>query len=180
MPDEMEKPAWRNWWLLSDDELFAQCEFDRYRASGPGGQKRNKTDSAVRLRHLPTKLIVTAADSRSQHLNRRRALERLREALAYEFRQGIDPDAIPTFLMEQKLAGKLLQQPRNPIFLMTASWVLELLDSHHGRLAETASAIGISTAPLVKFFETTPGLWQAAARIRQRHHQRPIRTDDSG
>lgn len=41
---------------LPDLELLKQCEIDTYRASGPGGQHRNKTESAVRLRHLPTGL----------------------------------------------------------------------------------------------------------------------------
>jgi protein subunit release factor A len=54
---------------------------DRYRGSGAGGQHRNKTDSCVRLTHLPTGLIVTAEDSRSQWQNRQVAWERLNERL---------------------------------------------------------------------------------------------------
>ena len=50
----------RAWSALSEDQLLAQCEVDTYRASGPGGQKRNKTSSAVRLRHLPSELMVIA------------------------------------------------------------------------------------------------------------------------
>ena len=73
---------------LSDQALLAQCELDRFRASGPGGQKRNKTESAVRLRHLPTGLVASATESRSQHENRARALRRLRERLALELRGG--------------------------------------------------------------------------------------------
>ena len=68
--------------LLSDDELLRQCDVDTYRASGPGGQKRNKTSSAVRLRHEPTGMSVTATESRSQHENKGRAVKRLRERLA--------------------------------------------------------------------------------------------------
>jgi len=53
-----------------------------YRSSGPGGQKKNKTESAVRIKHLPTGIIVTATESRSQFENKERALQRLRERLA--------------------------------------------------------------------------------------------------
>src|SRR4051794_28568175 len=72
-------PARAAWTALTDDQLLAQCEVDTYRASGPGGQKRNKTSSAVRLRHPPTGLLVIAEESRSQHENKARALRRLRK-----------------------------------------------------------------------------------------------------
>lgn len=55
---------------------------DTYRSSGPGGQHRNKTDSAVRLTHLPTGTMVTATEERSQHLNRLTAWQRLEARLA--------------------------------------------------------------------------------------------------
>src|SRR5437899_10680650 len=69
-----------DWTGLTDAALLAQCEVDTYRASGPGGQKRNKTSSAVRLRHTPTGLITIAEGSRSQHENTANALTRLRHA----------------------------------------------------------------------------------------------------
>src|SRR6266480_608539 len=74
------------WANLSDAHLLAQCEVDTYRASGPGGQKRNKTSSAVRIRHPASGLIVIAEESRSQHENRVRALRRLRQALYLKLR----------------------------------------------------------------------------------------------
>ncbi len=56
-------------------------EITFFRASGPGGQHRNTRETGVRIRHLPTGIVVTATERRSQAENRRIALERLAEAL---------------------------------------------------------------------------------------------------
>ena len=66
---------------LDDDELLAQCRVDTFRAGGAGGQHQNRTESGVRITHLPSGLVATARESRSQHRNRQTALGRLREAL---------------------------------------------------------------------------------------------------
>ncbi|WP_238146732.1 peptide chain release factor-like protein [Ornithinimicrobium murale] len=59
----------------------ADVRVDTYRDTGPGGQHRNKTDSAIRITHLPTGIVVTAAEERSQHQNRAVAWDRLRTEL---------------------------------------------------------------------------------------------------
>src|SRR5438270_6131834 len=82
------------WTALSDSQLLAECEVDTYRASGPGGQKRNKTSSAVRLRHPPSGLLVIAEESRSQHENKARALRRLRKALYLKLREPLVPEEL--------------------------------------------------------------------------------------
>src|SRR5437762_6362191 len=82
------------WTSLTDAQLLAQCQVDTYRASGPGGQKRNKTSSAVRVRHPPSGLIVIAEESRSQHENRLRALRRLRQALYLKIRDDLPAERL--------------------------------------------------------------------------------------
>src|SRR5436853_1689649 len=95
----MNRAAWTN---LTDAQLLAQCAVDTYRASGPGGQKRNKTSSAVRIRHPPSGLIVIAEESRSQHENRARALKRLRQAFYLKIREPLAAGA----LTPETLAGR--------------------------------------------------------------------------
>src|SRR5438093_5706230 len=95
------------WTTLTDAQLLAQCETDTYRASGPGGQKRNKTSSAVRIRHTPSGLIVIAEESRSQHDNRAKALKRLRQALYLELRESIRAEALSSVSQREELASVL-------------------------------------------------------------------------
>ena len=57
--------------------LARDCEVTPYKSSGPGGQKKNKTESSVRVRHLPTGITRIATESRSQARNRASALERV-------------------------------------------------------------------------------------------------------
>ena len=93
---------------LEADALLAKCDVDVYTGGGPGGQHRNKTESAVRLTHPPTGVTVTATERRSQHENREVALERLRERLvALTYVPKVRRATRPTKgSQERRLAGK--------------------------------------------------------------------------
>ena len=64
-----------------DEDLLRECDVDTFRSSGPGGQHVNKTESAVRLKHLPSGLTVTCREARSQHQNKAACLRKLRQKI---------------------------------------------------------------------------------------------------
>lgn len=98
----------------SDDDLLEQCKVTAFRASGSGGQHINVTDSAVRLVHLPTGIVITSQKERSQYLNKRACLKKLRylvEKLNYRKPKRI-PTRIPKSVKEKNLARKSLHSQK--------------------------------------------------------------------
>jgi len=176
MPDQTRAV----WTGLSDERLLAQCEVDTYRASGPGGQKRNKTSSAVRLRHPPSGLIVIAEESRSQHENRARALKRLRQALYLKLREQLLPGAVvshPDYRAARGADGRLDLGRKDPRFWPAAGVVLDVLAAVEARVSEAAAALGISTANLIAFLQVEPKVWEHANYLRARFGHKPLRGD---
>jgi hypothetical protein len=113
-------------WELPDDKLLQQCRFEAFVGSGPGGQKRHKTNAAVRYTHLPTGIHAIAADSRSQRENRIHALRNLRHKLAMGIRHDVDLLNFrpPAYLQEYP---GLHMSSRNPLYAATLALVLDVL-----------------------------------------------------
>jgi len=172
------------WTSLTDRKLLAQCAVDTYRASGPGGQKRNKTSSAVRVRHPPSGLIVIAEESRSQHENRVKALQRLRQAFFLKIRTPLtQEELVPEVLAAREgyqgshdKSGRLDLGKRDARFWPAVGVVLDVLHAQEARVSEASKALGISTANLLAFLQTSPKVWEQANILRARFGRKPLRS----
>ena len=162
--------------LASDDALIAQCEVDRYRASGPGGQHRNKTESAVRLRHKLTGISAIGEDSRSQSENKLHAVRRLRAALALEVREpvtGISP-RLAAFVAagtaplgaKTRLTGE---------YWAAMGELLDLLVANHLEIATTAQLLGITTGAMSKLLLHDEQVGRVVNDLRRAKSMRPLR-----
>jgi ribosome-associated protein len=94
----------------TDDELLSQCRVETFMAGGKGGQHQNRTESGVRLVHLPTGVVVTSREERSQHRNKTTALLRLRDRL--EKRNRHPPPRIPTRIPPAEKERRLQEKKR--------------------------------------------------------------------
>ena len=65
----------------SDEKLLEECDVETFRATGKGGQHVNTTNSAVRITHKPSGIVVSCQQERSQHRNKATCLARLREKI---------------------------------------------------------------------------------------------------
>ena len=140
----------RNEWLSLDDEALArQCRIDTCRGSGPGGQKRNKTSSMVRLLHLPSGILSENDETRSQHLNRIYAIRNLRLKIALSCR-------IPAE------TGPIGDPPglRSDSYSLWLARVLDVLEEKGYRLSDSTPAIGLGTGRLVRELAKLPLVWQ--------------------
>jgi hypothetical protein len=162
--------------LLDDDALLDQCEVDTLRASGPGGQKRNKTESAVRMRHKPSGIIVVANESRSQHENREVALQRMRKALALKLREPVTLDGVPEPIaaaIDKK--GKLNLGRKDARYVPAVAVALDVLGAHQGRISDAAKQLGVSTGNLSSFLTEDEDVFVEANVIRMQNGQGPLR-----
>lgn len=154
--------------LACDDAaLLKQCRVDTYRASGPGGQHRNRTLSAVRLTHMATGISVTGQERRSQHENRRKALARLRLALALQVRS-------PDFQIAEEVRavfaapGPVRVSSGNEQYPRVCAAALDALLAARGSLGAAAGLLGTSTGRLARLLGRDGDLLTAANRLRQR------------
>lgn len=162
-------------WDLSDEKLEAQCRFEAFVGSGPGGQKRHKTNAAVRITHVLMRVSAVAADSRSQRENKIHALRELRHKLAIELRREIADAASygpPAWLANYAALRINVKNPRYPAAL---AHVLDVMKSMQWNAARSAVMIGVSTSALLRFLHDDPAAWVAVNQERAATGLTPLR-----
>lgn len=163
---------------LTDDELLRQCSVETFRASGPGGQHRNKTDSAVRIRHNPTGMVAQAYERRSQHENKAVALRRLRESIALEVRQPVDIEhyeAPPDLAAILPSAGRQRVGPNNERYWPGIAALLDLFVALDCSISDAARQLGVSTGALARLLLDSPAVAAKANQLRVARGMRPLR-----
>jgi len=164
---------------LADPALLAQCEMDRLRGSGPGGQKRNKTESSVRLRHLATGLSALAGESRSQHENKARALRRLRERIAFDLREMVELDdyqvpAALAALLEQDPVRKSEKWLRSPEYLTAVGHLIDLYQAVGCSLPEAARRLSVTGGRLERVARADDRVMRKLGELKNAQRGHPI------
>ena len=148
----------RNAMLTAEDAvLLRDCEFIMQKGTGNGGQKINKTSSAVRLKHCPTGIAVSANEERSQSRNRHLALRKLR----YEIALNVHAEPGTEFT--------LLPSPSPSNHARLIPWIAGLfdrLDAANYDLAETAAQCGVSASQLERAMRKYPAVWRRYCELR--------------
>jgi hypothetical protein len=157
-------PSRTDYLNMTDDELLAVCRTDRFRASGPGGQHRNKTDSAVRVTVKDTEISASCVDHRSQHQNRREAVKRLRFEIALALREEAAP---------WQGAWKIGRKDRRyPGF---AGALLDALDECEYSVGDAGRLLGTSTGRLVRILAGDTRLWALVNQQREKRGLKALR-----
>jgi hypothetical protein len=161
---------------LNDEELLSQCDWLTTRRSGPGGQHRNKVETAVVLTHRPTGIKAEANERRSQAQNRTMALFRLRVAIAEQVRQPVAVNQEPSELWQPRAKGrKLTVSSEHVDFPSLLAEALDRVVAREFDLSLSAEELCVSTTQLARFLQQSPERWRWINEQRQSRNLRPLR-----
>jgi len=136
--------------LQADDAALSQlCELDFCRGSGPGGQKRNKSSSAARVRLIGTELCAEDCTERSQHRNRANALRKLKMAVAFAMREKFSPPS-------RNVCA--ISSPEYPLYVAK---LFDALAENAWSVPGSAPQLGVTPTALLKILSRDAQLWQA-------------------
>jgi hypothetical protein len=158
------------------DRLLRDCEFVRTRRGGPGGQHRNKVETAVVVTHVSSGVTAEANERRSQHQNRRVAVHRLRINLALAVRSPISAGQMPSDIWQSRCRnGRVAANPDHEDFPALLAEVLNVLQGCEMDVQNAAQRLTVTSSQLTKFLKLEP---RAIAQVNADRAQlglRPLR-----
>jgi len=158
------------------DALLTQCDTTRTRRGGPGGQHRNKVETAVVITHRPSGVSGQASERRSQDLNRQMAIQRLRVRLALAVRQPADASESPSDLWQSRSRGRQLAVNTEHVdFPALLAEALDRLAAAEWDVTVAAEQLGVTASQLVKFLKLEPAAFLQFNAARQARGLKPLR-----
>lgn len=140
---------------LPDEQLLQQCDVTTGRGHGPGGQHRNKVETAVTITHRPTALVASAQERRRQIENRNEAIRRLRQTLARKVRTNVAAKNYhPSTLWEKRRTGRAVPvNPRHRDYPALLAESLDLVNACEFDVAQAAGHLRVSMSQLAKLIK---------------------------
>jgi len=161
---------------LPEERLLAECELHRTRRSGPGGQHRNKVETAVCVEHQPTGISAEASERRSQAENRDVALFRLRLRLAVEVRHPLTTPYNASPLWRSRCrGGKIAVNSSHDDFPAILCEALDVAAACDYDVKASAGILECTLSQLTKLLQQEPRAIAAVNQARARTGMRPLK-----
>lgn len=160
---------------LSEELLLRECQLERTRRSGPGGQHRNKVESAIVATHLPTGVRAEASERRSQEQNRDMAVTRLRLRLALDVRRPLSAEPSALWCARRTAAGKFSVSDQHIDFPALVAEALDCVVAREYDVRAAAEGLGVSTSQLVKLLSAAQPALRNVNEARVRAGMPPLR-----
>ena len=155
------------------EQFLQDCQVTRTRRSGPGGQHRNKVETAIVVQHLPTGIRGEASERRSQEQNRKQAIQRLRIKLALSIRHS-PAEKRSQVWTKRVQSGRISVNGQHEEFPALLAEALDVLSSHDFKTSPAANSLQLNTSQLVKLLKVNRDALALVNRERQKIGKSPL------
>lgn len=139
----------RNRWLIFEDTVFLKsCKTESFQSTGPGGQKKNKKFSAIRMTHIPTEVTVISDNYREQNINKKIAIKKLKIKIAINIRG-------PKIELDRTIVSS--SSDDYPLWIAK---LFDILNNNKYDIKTTAVELSLTTSKLIKLIYKDKTVWK--------------------